>query len=189
MTDEERTTFFDVYGPFPVARHEGLYTSRQSAFWASAEDEAARGAAGLSQAVGCYMFCLKHGSSIRPWYVGMTVAQDGYKGEVFERHKLKIYNEVHGGRRGTGVMFLFPLHTPSGRFSRGASNKPVVLWLERYLMMSAYARNPDITNIRDMRHLRDVQVLGVLGKAKGRPHREVTDVRRALFGSPNRMDD
>lgn len=75
-------------------------------------------------AIGCYVFCMKYGGKIRPWYVGMTVAKAGFRGEIFQQHKLEIYNECLDGRRGTPVMFLFSLMTSEGNaFSKAVSSK------------------------------------------------------------------
>lgn len=80
--------------------------------------------------------------------------------------------------------------TPTRRFSTaGSSGKPVIEWMERYLMMTAFARNPAITNVRDMAMLRRVEVPGLLGKRPGRPHSDVQSVRQALFGSSRRPSD
>ena len=183
---DDRTTFFDTYGPLNIARTDGVITNGQAKLW----DAADATCDGVSEAIGCYMFCIAHGKAVRPWYVGMTVAQGGLKAEAFTPHKLKIYNKVMDKKRGRPVLFLFPLMTPSERFAQGAAaHKKLIQWLERYLMMTAFARNPEIKNVRDMKFLRQVEVLGVLGKRPGRPYQQAADVRRALFGTSHRLDE
>lgn len=135
------------------------------------------------------MFCIEAQKHLKPWYVGMTSAIGGFRSEIFQEHKLSIYNKLMEKRRGKPLMFLFPLMTPSGVFSKSrVSKKNTIEWLERYLMMTAFARNPDIANIRDMRFLRQVEVLGILGKRQGRPYSEVKAVRRALFGTSSYLE-
>jgi hypothetical protein len=134
------------------------------------------------------MFCLEDGETIKPWYVGMTVNQNGFRDEVFTDHKLRIYNDCIGRRRGRPSLFLFPLVLNADndryRFSRAyVSAGPVIAWLEKTLMGLAYARNPEIRNVKDMRRLRTVTVRGIMGPPKqGRPHADVALARRALLG-------
>jgi hypothetical protein len=173
--------FFDVYGPFPVNRDGRNCPSAQPDFWRQAE---ARGEP-ISSAIGCYLFCISHGSKITPWYVGMTTARTGFRQEVFSPHKVRIYNECLNNRKGSPVIFLFPLCCNGPyRFSRAySSGARVIEWLERMLMGFAYARNPAISNTRDMHFLKNTTVLGVFGtKSRGRPYTEVKEVCAALFG-------
>jgi hypothetical protein len=186
-SEEDRTTFFDVWGPFEVGHSRtGWIEQRQDELWAAVEDRCE----GLSGAIGCYLFCLKTPRRLVPWYVGMTVSEKGFRGECFQLHKLQAFNDVmmnHSTPQARPVLFFFPLMTPASAFSRaGVSGRPLILWLERYLMMTAYARNAAIRNVRDMTLLRRVEVLGVLGVRRGRPHADVQQVRRALFGTTRR---
>jgi len=186
-TEPDRTTFFDVWGPFAVAQEDrGWITTKQADFW----EEVENGCDGLSSAIGCYLFCLRTPKRIVPWYAGRTIAQGGFSAECFQPHKRLIYNDVvqnHAGALAQPALFLFPLITPSGRFSTaGKSGKGVIIWLERYLMTAAFARNAEVRNIKDMTYLRQVEVRGILGTSMGRPHDDVRAVRRALFGTTKR---
>ncbi|MGQ3150385.1 hypothetical protein [Brevundimonas mediterranea] len=187
--DDKQTTFFDVWGPFEIAHDGNWIKGAQGDLWSELEDRCE----GLSTAIGCYMFCLRTHKQIRPWYVGMTLAKAGFRGEVFQLHKLNSFNFVmnaHATAMARPILFFFPLMTPTRRFSTaGSSGKPVIEWMERYLMMTAFARNPAITNVRDMAMLRRVEVPGLLGKRPGRPHSDVQSVRQALFGSSRRPSD
>lgn len=182
----ERTTFFDVWGPFDVADDDGWITARQEQLW----DEVEERHVGLAHGIGCYMFCLQTPRRIKPWYVGMTVAERGFRGETFQLHKLNVYNEVihrHATAQARPVLFFFSLMTPTRRLSTaGSSGARVIRWMERYLMIAAFARNAAIANLRDMAFLRQVEVPGLLGTTKGRPDHDVQAVRRALFGTSRR---
>lgn len=46
----------------------------------------------------------------------------------------------------------------------------------------AHRRNPRISNVKDMYFLRNVEVLGLLGRRPGRPHQEAKAIRRVLLG-------
>jgi hypothetical protein len=178
---QDALDFFDVAGPFNIAASNRTCAAGQSEIWKAADEYDQ----GLSKAIGCYLFCLKHGESLKPWYVGMTVARSGFKGEVFQAHKLQIYNEILSQSTvKRPVLFLFPLWTSANRFSRAyASSRPKIAWLERTLMGMAYAQNPDLSNIRDMVKLRTIAVSGLLGpKQPGRQTSGVKQVRKALTG-------
>ena len=183
---QKRRDYFDVYGPFEIPRSEGEIRRPGRKWWREQNDSYDMGE--LSGAAGCYLFCLQSGTRFRPWYVGMTIAEAGFEGEVFTDHKLAIYNECVADRRGRPVLFLFPLVVNADydeyRFSRARSSKKTVIgWLEKTLMGMAYAQNPEISNVRDMTRLKTVTVRGIMGKrAPGRRHDDVRRARPALFG-------
>lgn len=184
MTDTEPTaeTYFDVFGPFDVDSEAIMSGRQQVRLWQEAES----GLEGLSAGIGCYLFCLNRGGKLTPWYVGMTVARDGFKGEAFQPHKLEIYRKVltNHPNHGRPQIMLFPLILRhSGRLGRGKSKRRVIAWLERMLMGFAYWQNPDVENVRDMKFLRNVNVNGLLGKPiVGRPKHSVAHAAQALFG-------
>ena len=180
-------SWFDTYGPYAIGREKRVCHTKQENLWATAESGETY--VGLRQAIGCYMFCIRHGETIMPWYVGMTIDQD-FERECFTSHKLLIYNECMAERSGTPILFLFPLMTDTEfRFSHSRkAEAETIKQLERALMGMAFARNREISNVRDMKFLRNIEVTGVLGKrGPGRPYREVTQVRKALFGTKKVM--
>lgn len=177
--------YFDTYGPYKINLQGRECTAKQTDFW----NEIAVNWPDLHAAIGCYLFCMQFGDRFRPWYVGVTVAEKGFKGEAFQKHKLDIYNDIIPHQRGTPVMFFFPLMTEqTGRYSKNRKGgKTAISWLEKILMGFAYRRNPELSNVKDMKHLRNVEVLGLIGKRRGRPFREAVAVRKALIGpSPMR---
>jgi len=175
-------TYFDVFGPFDVDCERLADGGRQAAVWA----EANGCRSGLANAIGCYVFCLRRGETLTPWYVGMTIARGGFEIEAFAPHKLETYRRVledHPHQRRPQLL-LFPLILrTSDRFGRGKTKKRVVLWLERMLMGFAYWQNPGIENVRDMKFLRNVTVNGLFGSPPpGRPKHAVAAARQVLFG-------
>jgi hypothetical protein len=177
--------FFDVYGPFDVARTGGLIEYSQPAFWSEVEDYDT----GLSKAIGCYMFCLTHGTNIMPWYVGKTWAKNGFRGETFTPHKLVVYNRCINGRRALPQLFLFPLMTgtcdDAGNFSHNRSRgRKVIEWLEKTMIGMALQRNPDLGNLNDATLPRSVTVRGIMGEQRrGRAFADVTEACRAFYGN------
>lgn len=176
--------FFDVYGSFEISREEGVIYRSQPALWADARTYDSQ----LETSIGCYMFCLVNGDSIMPWYVGKTTARGGFRAETFTDHKLEVYNNVLSERRGRPHLFLFPMLTRNGgegsRFSRDRTQGGKVIdWLEKTLMGMLLQRNPNLWNIRDLTLPRSVTVRGIIGESlKGRPHTEVQEARKAIFG-------
>lgn len=172
---------FVTYGPFN-------YVPRKAAeFWTEVNSQAEYylvDPRSLRMSFGCYLFALNHGKSMTPWYVGKTTAQTGFYGEVLTPHKLRHYDSVlkkHPHHK--GVIFLFPMITQSGRFSKATrSSEETVLWLERMLIGMAYARNEQLCNLRDTRLLKEAWIEGVFGKQNpGKPYRGAAAARRALL--------
>lgn len=180
--------WFDMYGPFELSRENGRILSRQPDFWEQVQASSKYHGSGekeLEQAIGCYAFGLRHGETLKPWYVGMTVAQGGFRREVLQPHKRDHYDEVVAKHRGTPIMFLMPLLTPDGYFSRDrTSTKPLIQWVEKMLFGVALRRNLDCRNQRDTHYLRNVVVHGIFNsRPAGRQGPEVTAARR-MFGEP-----
>lgn len=175
-------SYFDTYGPLYIERDDGAFQGQQAAFWNDVESRYE----GLTSAIGCYTFCLEYRGVIKPWYVGRTWAIKGFRGEVFELHKRNIYNDILQSRRGRPLIFLFPLISAEKyQFSKSRkSSKRVIEWLEIQLMGFAHKRNSEISNVKDMTFLRNVEVLGLIGRRRGRPFREAQAIRHALLGGP-----
>jgi hypothetical protein len=89
--------WFDMYGPFELARVGGQIPLRQPDFWEQVQDASERYGSrsqALEQAIGCYAFGLRHGDTMNPWYIGMTVAKGGFRREILQQHKRDHYDEV-----------------------------------------------------------------------------------------------
>jgi hypothetical protein len=172
---------FDAFGPFDFPRLRGDGERWRTVFWNEVEDAWT----GLSEAVGCYVFVLEHGHNKVPWYVGMTMAQGGFRAEIFQQHKLDHYTEILL-RRGTPKILLFPLVTNgrSWRLSNSVkSSKSSILWLEKTLIGMALSQNPEIRNMRDTKHLKNVYLNGVLGEQfQGRPTGPASYARKVFRG-------
>ncbi|SFQ44470.1 hypothetical protein SAMN05421853_1069 [Roseivivax halotolerans] len=178
--------WFDIYGPFDLARIDMKIPSQQPDFWEQVQEASARydyESQGLERAIGCYAFGLRHGDAMKPWYIGMTVAKGGFRREVLEKHKRDHYDAVIREHRGTPILFLMPLLTPEGYFSRNRkSAKPLIQWVEKMLFGVALRQNPECRNQRDTKYLRNVVVHGIFNsRPVGQQGPEVTAARR-MFG-------
>jgi len=114
----------------------------------------------------------------------MTIAKGGFRSEVLQKHKRDHYDAAMRGRRGTPLLFLIPLLTPQGRFSRDRDgNEALIKWVEKMLFGVAINRNPACRNQRDTRNLREVVVHGIFNsRPRGRQGPEVA-AARAMFGT------
>ncbi|KQT77467.1 hypothetical protein ASG51_22435 [Methylobacterium sp. Leaf465] len=179
---------FDTYGPFLVHKTDNQVLRSQKLFWEAVDYEATRwgyASRQLEQAIGCYALVM-YDRVYRPWYVGKTLAKAGFRGEIFEDHKLRIYTEYVSERRGTPYMFLFPLLTDGGAFSKARSSaSETVDWLEKTLIGMAFAKNRLLRNVASTKHLRTVTVSGLIGpRAPGRPNGYVVEARHAFLATP-----
>jgi hypothetical protein len=156
---------FETYGPFAVPiKDRALDKSREAAFWSSVEEAAP----GLSGAIGCYIFAVRAGRGMRPWYVGKT-DRAGFKREVFQDNKFRLYFEILRQRkRGTALLFFIARHTPRGRFAKVSVNENrAISTLEELLIGTALTRNPKLINKRATKHFREIQVPGYMNESAG----------------------
>lgn len=152
---------FNVCGPFPVERNNGLVsTTREdkATFWADVESWDP----GLSDAVGCYIFIVRGIAR----YVGLAARQE-FCSEIFTPHKLNQYNQALASVSGNPSIILIPKMTPSGRYARRGQGHRDIHMLEDMLIGLAVARNPDLQNIKGTKLLRNMKVPGVLNSQRG----------------------
>jgi len=85
---------FYPYGPLTIRKaNNGLVAHDKdsiNAFWSRINEEEDEG---LSEAVGCYIFSIRAGKGILPWYVGLAEKQP-FRKECFTSHKLTHYNDA-----------------------------------------------------------------------------------------------
>lgn len=169
---------YEIFGDFPVPRtpgKRGVSAENRRTFRAQLEAKHP----GLASAVGCYVFAIRAGRGILPWYVGKTCKQ-GFVQECFEPHKLNHYNEVlYSKERGTPVLYLVARTTTSGRFSR---SMPATegKFLESMLIGMAVQRNKSLRNIVHTKFLQQLRVPGLVNPGKGPPRGPVADFKRMI---------
>jgi hypothetical protein len=176
--------FFETFGPFEIEKTADNICRPKSTWWDEIDKQVG---CEVSRAIGCYMFVMGN-SNIKPWYVGKTVNQRGFREEVFTGHKLGHYNWViDEGYRGPPQIYLFPMITrpfdQDWKFCSGSSHSAAIEWLERTMIGMAYSQNRELANLRDTTFLRTVHVRGVIGSAaKGRRTGHIGKARQALLG-------
>jgi len=172
---------FESYGPYRIDWWEDESPRWRANFWKDVEAEYE----GLSSAIGCYVFCLRFGDKYVPWYVGQTLNKKGYKGEVFEPHKVEHYeNLMEEKSRHKPYLMFFPLMTEntwdfSKNRSQGAEQ---IEWLETTLISMAYAVNPDIRNTSKTAFSKYMYVNGIIGTQYAGRKSEAAKAASEMFG-------
>jgi hypothetical protein len=169
---------YQPFGPFKMPTN-GKQVNRHAsaAFWSKVDQHDS----GLSSAVGCYIFAIRAGRGAKPWYVGKTERQT-FKGETWSAGKLNIYNEALNSRmRGSGILYLIAKRTRTGRFAKprqgGIGDIRV---LENLLIGSCLARNSDLLNAKQIKHLRTIVVPGYMNDLRGAPSTSAKKLAKLL---------
>lgn len=171
---------YEVYGPFYSPRAEAEATGANlKAFW----DEIEAMHEGLPRAVGIYIFSTRHGNNFTPWYVGKTNAATGFRGEVFQAHKLGHYVSAEHRKRGFPTIHLIAKVEPErGNFCRSSARSGREIdELETVMIGMALRANPLVQNSKKTWFNKNCKVPGIIGPATlGRPSEPVSSLRNAL---------
>lgn len=144
-------------------------------FWVEANDEHPD----LSRAKGCYIFGIRAGKGIRPWYVGQT--RRAFSRECFQPHKRSLYMEAcQHNKSGTPLLFLLARTTAGGRIATGGPSQNELDFLEQMLIGIALSQNKNLLNKRATRFMRDLQVPGILNSDRGPGTAAVRSLRVVL---------
>lgn len=109
---------YKVFGPFQMQRLNGQIDKSSNAkrhLWESVEAKSA----GLSSAVGCYVFAI----GAKAWYVGLAERQP-FRKECFAVHKLLAYNSALGKVQGKPSLFSSRSERPLGTTRRRQKPSP-----------------------------------------------------------------
>ena len=165
---------YEVFGEFKVPRKKNRAGNRVldlgadvlNEFWAEIDRQKRQH--GLSSAKGCYIFGIRTGGGIRPWYVGQTTKS--FQAECFASHKCNIYHTVYGDVAfGNPILILIARRTRSGdKFYMGKGKPKEFDFLEKMLIGLALGQNPNLANKKDTKILKGLTVPGVFNKSPGR---------------------
>ena len=173
---------YTTQGPFELPTREGMngkvldYSNpAKTRFWKHVDNAFD----GLQFGVGCYLYCIRSGGGITPWYVGQTKLR--FNQEVFESHKKVVYQQVLNERvaSGTPVLFLIAKLTPSGNVGTSIS-KTESKFVERLLIERALHKNYDLMNQKDTKYLRELIIPGLLNNPTGAPTSGAQMLKKAL---------
>ena len=167
---------FDPTEGFELPRNEHRQGSYNKSFWANVEEVSP----GLSRACGCYIFVLRYGKNLMPWYVGKAERQ-AFVHECFTPSKKLIFNDVLIKKNGTPLLYFIPRKTAKGAFSKPTKNKYAdIEFLETMLIGMALERNPNISNIQKTKLLRNIRLPGVINSPQAAPTKPVRELRNIL---------
>ena len=137
---------------------------------------------GLSGAIGCYIFSIRAGKGVLPWYVGLAEKQS-FRKECFTSHKLKHYNNAIASRKGTPLLTLVAKYTPKKKLVGPTGNEHRdIQFLEAMLIANCLSRNEALFNARATKLLREMVVPGMLNTPRGKTSTSV-ETFRTLIGA------
>ena len=171
---------YEVHGPFWAPRAETEASgSALRLFWDEIDDTVP----GLSKAIGIYVFSTCHGDNYTPWYVGKTNSKAGFRGEIFQKHKLNHYVTAGQRKRGYPAIHLMAKVEPSrGNFCRPSQRSGREMdELETVMIGMALRANSHVRNAKKTWFNKTCHVPGIIGSPiNGRPPEAVTSLRNAL---------
>lgn len=136
---------------------------------------------GLSSACGCYLFAVKAGLGIRPWYIGMTTKRS-FAEECLGSHQCNIYNNVIAKKKGTALLFLIAKRTNKDKFVKPSIKvQKDISYLETILIGAGIEKNKEIQNIRKTKLLRTMIVPGLINTPPGPPSLAEREFVKALI--------
>ncbi|SKA22113.1 hypothetical protein [Consotaella salsifontis] len=171
---------YEVYGPFWAPRAESEASGEAlRAFWDAIDNMVPD----LPRAIGIYVFSTCHGTNYTPWYVGKTNAKTGFRGEIFQEHKLNHYIGANQRKNGYPAIHLVAKVEPTrGNFCRasGRSGREIDE-LETVMIGMALRANPHVRNSKKTWFNKNCQVPGIIGSPIiGRPADAVMTLRNSL---------
>ena len=152
---------YRIFGPFALPTDDenklDFTSSELKRFWSEAMKETGYD---LQNGRGCYLYVVRAGKGITPWYVGQS--KGPFSLEVFAAHKKEHYNSVYENyQKGTPMLFLIARFTKGNKLSLGKLNEREAKFVENLLIVSAYRKNPDLKNIQGVKFAQDLVVPGL----------------------------
>ena len=138
-------------------KHLDLSNDAVEEFW---EREKEKTGLPIDEAVGCYIYAIRAGKGITPWYVGQ--AKKSFYKEVFSPDKYRKYKEHYEGiKKGTPVVLLVIRQTPKGKIENVKIAETEANWVEDYLIRRALDKNPHLLNKQKTQHFTTVRIPGI----------------------------
>jgi hypothetical protein len=147
-------TMFEVNGPYelPVGGKRFLKPDELDQFWDGIKD--------MADKRGCYIFAVRAGGGVTPYYIGKTTR--AFRDEALNpRNQVEFVQPILAERKGTPVLFL--LTSPE---KKGPTNKKHIDQLEKFLIQQALLVNEELKNIHGTK-LPDWGIKGVYRGGQG----------------------
>lgn len=158
--------FYPYKGVVIPKQQNGLITRDKEelkSFWEEVDNQDE----GLSSAIGIYIFSIRAGKGILPWYVGKAEKR-GFIKECFESHKICHYDNCIASRKGTPLLTLIPKFTRNDFFAspNGKEHSDISI-LEKMLIGSCLQKNRNLVNARDTKFFKSMVVNGYMNSPQG----------------------
>jgi hypothetical protein len=155
---------YEVFGPYPFHTSvEATYRYREALkeFWGRLEKDGSP-EAGLSGAVGVYVWTVKQDGKRLPWNVGLTDRQ-GFKNR-FVQKEATFLRLLHEQPDAEIEVYLLALRSKTGKFRKPTDSQVINAnhWLETMLIGSAISVNPNLRNTAKAGYLTNAVVEGYL---------------------------
>lgn len=172
---------FDVAGPFELRRYGSKKILTDESL-ADLKVQLEEWETGLAEACGCYLFAMRAGKGLMPYYVGQACKRSLSK-EALNSANIVKFNKILSNRNGTPVIFLLPMRTPSGKFRKqkktnGGLNE--LDFLERWLIAAALEKNSTLINNKETYFLRNIHVSGIFNPRQGEATLASQELAKAL---------
>lgn len=154
-------------------KHLDLSDEAIKCFWDKAGEEKNLS---IESAVGCYVYAVRAGQGITPWYIGQ--AKESFGQEAFSYRNFKIFKQHFDEKinKGTPVIFFVIRQTPGGKL-QAKYDVTEANWVEDYLIRRGLDKNPDLLNKKNTRHFTNVVIPGIHNaKAKTTADKELQKV-------------
>lgn len=171
---------FYPYVPFEIPKQENGLISRDrdelKEFWKMVDEVAE----GLSSAIGLYIFSIRAGRGVLPWYVGKS-EKAGFSKECFQSHKINHFDNCIAARRGTPLLTFIPKLTQANHFAQPNGNpQNDISTLEKMLIGACLQKNKDLVNARDTKIFRGMVVPGYLNTPQGGVANSVKEFKKLI---------
>lgn len=168
-TVSRTTRHFSVSKAFDVPLETGRLLDGKTCGEAFFVGEAAK----YKDKKGCYVFALRNGGGVTPYYVGKTKKSFGE--ESFAAQKISHhYQPTIARNQGTPVMTFVAIDS-----ARGRTPDSTIREVEKYLIQTAYAKNPRLSNVQNLPK-EWWSIDGVMNASRGKPSKIISDFRSMM---------
>ncbi len=139
-------------------KHLDLSQPAIKRFW---EEEKKKADLPIDTAVGCYIYAIRLGPGIKPWYVGQ--AKKSFRQETFSDRNWRKYKDHFDENinKGTPLVFFVIRVTPTGRIKRTELDQEEANWVEDYLIRRSLNKNSNLLNKKNTVRFANVTIPGI----------------------------
>ena len=179
--DREEIKFnYEIVGPYdvPVKNAKTIDFEGVHGLWKDVRKTQAR------DAYGVYIIAIRHGTNVRPWYVG-TARSETFEDQCFKRNMDQVQKVIE--KSGAPVIYFLPQMTATKNRRAKAPGRDTVRaanmnYVRAMLLRHGAQANREILSEdeQDNAMLRDLTVEGVINPSRGARRREVNCLRQLM---------